>query len=260
MKRGGDLVSYSTQQQIEKTVEWLREKVKEAGANGLVVGISGGIDSAVAAFLIKRAFPQNSLGIILPCGSSVEDIEDGKEVAGACGIDTFTFDITSAHRLLVDKVLPDLEKETEIKEGHRRTAVANLKARLRMSTLYTIANSLNYLVVGTDNAAETITGYFTKYGDGGVDILPISNLTKRAVREWGRVLGVPEKIINRTPTAGLWEGQTDEGEMGTTYDAVDDYIEGKAVPAKDREIIERLHARSEHKRKLPPSPPAEWYR
>lgn len=254
------MVLYNTQQQIEKTVEWLREKVAEAGANGLVVGISGGIDSAVVAFLIKRALPHHSLGVILPCGSSEEDIEDGKEVAGTCGIDTLNLDITPAHRLLVDRVLTDLEKKRGIEEGYRRTAVANLKARLRMSTLYTIANSLNYLVVGTDNAAETVTGYFTKYGDGGVDILPISNLTKRAVREWGRVLGVPEKIIDRTPTAGLWEGQTDEGEMGTTYDAVDDYIEGKTVSAKDHEIIGRLYARSEHKRKLPPSPPPEWYR
>jgi NAD+ synthase len=245
---------------IDKTVEWMRDRVKEAGAEGLLVGVSGGIDSAVVAFLIKKAFPNNSLGIILPCGSSKEDIEDAGEVVKACGIDTCTFNITPAHQSIVDAVLPELGRMYIIEDCNKRIATANLKARLRMSTLYTVANALNYLVVGTDNAAETYTGYFTKYGDGGVDILPISNLTKREVREWGRVLGVPEKIINRTPTAGLWEGQTDEGEMGTTYDMVDDYIKGKDIPYRDREVIERLHARSEHKRKLPPSPPAEWYR
>jgi len=122
--------------------------------------------------------------------------------------------------------------------------------------VYTFANALDYLVVGTDNAAETLTGYFTKYGDGGVDILPIARLTKREVYEWGRYLDVPKSILDKAPSAGLWEGQTDETEMGVTYDSIDDYIEGKAIDEKDREIIERLNKISGHKRKIPPVPPA----
>ncbi len=126
-----------------------------------------------------------------------------------------------------------------------------------MSINNTVANNLGYLVVGTDNAAEVHTGYFTKYGDGGVDLIPIANLTKREVYEWAKVLGVHEDVINRAPSAGLWEGQTDEKEMGTTYDMIDAVVEGKLdeVPAKDQEIIARLHRISEHKRNMPPKPP-----
>ena len=104
---------------------------------------------------------------------------------------------------------------------------ANLRARIRMSTVYTVANNLGYLVVGTDNAAEIHTGYFTKYGDGGVDLVPLANLTKREVYEWAKALGVHEDIINKAPSAGLWEGQTDEIEMGTTYDMIDAVVEGR---------------------------------
>lgn len=248
------------QAKIDRTVEWLREKVREAGAEGLLVGVSGGVDSAVVAFLIKRAFPDRSLGVILPCDSEKRDVEDAREVIKTCGIESLVFDITSIHAQMVDLVLPVVErKKGKLDISNKKMAAANLKARLRMSTLYTIANGLNYLVVGTDNAAEVFTGYFTKYGDGGVDLLPIAHLTKREVRRWAQALGVPARVIEKPPTAGLWKGQTDEGEMGTTYDMVDDYLEGKAIPEKDREIIERLHRRSEHKRKLPPTPPREWY-
>lgn len=244
---------------IQKTVLWLSQKVEEAGAKGLVVGLSGGVDSAVVAYLIKKAAPDNSLGVILPCGSSREDIEDAKKVADACGIKTMDIDITHIHKSLVEKTLTNNAERIGADANSIRIAQANLKARLRMSTLYTVANALNYLVVGTDNAAETYVGYFTKYGDGGVDLLPIKHLLKRDVREWALMLGVPESIIKKTPTAGLWEGQTDEEEMGTTYDMVDDLLEGKAVPMRDRQIIERLHRVSEHKRNLPPSPPKEWF-
>ena len=126
-----------------------------------------------------------------------------------------------------------------------------------MSTIYTVANNLNYLVVGTDNAAEVYTGYFTKYGDGGVDLIPIANITKAEVYEWAKVLGVHEDIINKAPSAGLWEGQTDEKEMGTTYKMIDAVVEGRLdeVPEKDLQIIERLHRISAHKRATAPAPP-----
>lgn len=244
----------SIHEKIELTVQWLREQVKLSGTNGLVVGISGGIDSALVTFLIHKAFPDQSLGIILPCKSNPKDREDALKVVAASGIRHIEVELTEAHSAIYDSVSRAL---TQIGTGERneRLADANLRARLRMSTLYTVANSLNFLVVGTDNAAETYTGYFTKYGDGGVDILPISHLTKREVRAWAQEIGVPAEITSKAPSAGLWEGQTDEAEMGTTYDRVDDLLEGKPVPILDREIIERMHRRSAHKRMLPPSPP-----
>lgn len=248
-----------TSTRIEKTVKWLSDKVKETGAGGLVVGVSGGVDSAVVAFLAKKAMPENSLGVILPCGSSREDIEDAWKVVEACGIQALEIDLTDIHQNLAEKTLEKTAGVKEAGNSRKKIASANLKARLRMSTLYTAANALNYLVVGTDNAAETYIGYFTKYGDGGVDLLPIRHLKKRDVREWAKVLGVPESVIKKVPTAGLWEGQTDEEEMGTTYDMVDDFLEGKVIPEKDRKIIERLHRVSEHKRSLPPGPPQEWF-
>ncbi|HQA47961.1 MAG: NAD(+) synthase [Clostridiales bacterium] len=248
-----------TSTRIEKTVKWLSDKVKETGTNGLVVGVSGGVDSAVVAFLAKKAMPDNSLGVILPCGSSGEDIEDAWKVVEACGIQAFEIDLTDIHQNLAEKALEKAARIKEVGNSRKKIASANLKARLRMSTLYTAANALNYLVLGTDNAAETYIGYFTKYGDGGVDLLPIRHLKKRDVREWAKVLGVPECVIKKVPTAGLWEGQTDEEEMGTTYDMVDDFLEGKVIPEKDRKIIERLHRVSDHKRNLPPGPPQEWF-
>lgn len=242
---------------INKTVQWLRDMTEQAGANGLLVGISGGVDSAVVAFLIKRAFPNKSLGIVLPCESSKEDIEDADRVIKACGIDFYTFDIGEAHSMVAGMVFQSL---ADVEESNKRIAQANLKARLRMAALYTVGNALNYLVVGTDNAAEIYTGYFTKYGDGGVDILPLAHLSKREVKLWAKHLGVPKEVVDKAPSAGLWEGQTDEEEMGTTYDMVDDLIEGKGVPERDSRIIDRLHRCSEHKRNLPPTPPIEWYR
>jgi len=248
-----------TNTRIEKTVKWLSDKVKEAGAAGLVVGVSGGLDSAVVAFLIKKAMPDNSLGVIMPCGSSRDDIEDAWRVAEACGIKAFEIDLTDIHQNLAEKALEKAAGVKGVQNSSIKMASANLKARVRMSALYAIANALNYLVVGTDNAAETYVGYFTKYGDGGVDLLPIKHLKKRDVGEWAKALGVPKSVIKKVPTAGLWEGQTDEGEMGTTYDMVDDFLEGKDIPEKDRKIIERLHRVSGHKRNLPPSPPQEWF-
>lgn len=242
------------EKRIEKTVEWIREIVGASKTDGILVGLSGGIDSAVVGFLIKKAFPENSLGVILPCKSSPKDAEDAKALAEASGLDYFTVDLTDVQGQLLKNTVDAMG--THKKENLMRLTDANLRARMRMSTLYAVANANNYLVAGTDNAAEVYTGYFTKYGDGGVDLLPIASLTKREVYEWARHLGVPQSILDRAPSAGLWEGQTDESEMGTTYAMIDDLIEGKEIPDKDRSIIENLHARTEHKRIMPPACPS----
>lgn len=252
----GKFMSKDIQEKIDLTVEWLRKKVKDSHTNGLIVGLSGGIDSALVAFLIKKAFPENSLGLIMPCKSSSKDREDALEVVRACNIKYMEMDLSQIHENLYHDILKNMKKvELFDEKKDLKLTDANLRARLRMSTIYCVAGHLNYLVVGTDNAAEIYTGYFTKYGDGGVDILPIAHLKKEEVFQWSRYLGIPQSILDRPPSAGLWEGQTDEGEMGTTYTMVDALLDGKDIPQKDRDVIEGLHRRSEHKRKLPDVPP-----
>ncbi len=207
------------------------------------------MDSAVIAFLIKRAFPENTISVIMPIKSNPVDIEHAKETNKTCGIKELTIDLTEIHEQMFNQIKQQIA--VDFNEDNARLADANLRARLRMSTLYTVATNYNYLVVGTDNAAEWYTGYFTKYGDGGVDLLPIVDLTKEEVREMATYLGVPKAVIDKEPSADLWEGQTDEKEMGTTYERIDAFLRGETIPEKDRNLIEKMHVRTEHKRSIP---------
>lgn len=243
------------EQKIQTLVQWLQQKVKEAKMNGAIVGISGGIDSAVVAHLIKRAFPNDSLGVIMPTKSNPKDKEDALKVVESCGIKHLTIELTETHNTLFSMLEKQLKESGDWNEEKAVIGDANIRARLRMTALYAAANNFGYLVVGTDNAAEWHTGYFTKYGDGGVDLVPLVHFTKGEVRELAKVLGVPEEIINKAPSAGLWEGQTDENEMGTTYNMIDAYLKGEEIPEKDRKIIERLHSVTEHKRDIAAHPP-----
>ena len=236
------------EKQVNDVVQWLIEQVEKAGVKGAVVGVSGGLDSAVVANLIKRAFPEDSLGVLMPIHTSAANMTHANNVIEGCGINGLTVDLSETHEILYSQIKRKLNDKNEFRQEHDRLADANLRARLRMSTLYTLATNYNYLVVGTDNASEYYTGYFTKYGDGGVDILPIVDFTKKEVRDMAAYLGVPEEIVNKKPSADLWEDQTDEKEMGTTYDRIDAFLKGKEIPEKDQEIIERMHYRTMHKR------------
>lgn len=235
-------------ERADRLVAWLRDQGREAGAAGAVVGLSGGIDSAVVAGLCQRAFGPNVLGVIMPAHSNPEDAEHAQLVADAFGI--------AVRRVVLDDVYDRfLALLGEELESPPPLAVANLKPRLRMITLYFHANRLNYLVVGTGNRSEATVGYFTKYGDGGVDLLPLANLVKQEVRELAEYLGVPRPIIDKAPSAGLWSGQTDETEMGMSYEELDRYIlTGEAKPEVAAKI-QTMNQRSEHKRHLPPAGP-----
>ncbi|MCL4425695.1 MAG: NAD(+) synthase [Firmicutes bacterium] len=242
-------------QLVDALVNWLRNSVEESGARGLVVGLSGGVDSAVVGALARRACPDNTLALIMPCQSSPEDAADARLVAETFGLNYRIVSLDRVYEALLASFLPGGGEGKPSAPGDlTRLAMANLKPRLRMLTIYFHANLYNYLVAGTGNRSELTVGYFTKYGDGGVDLLPLGHLVKGEVRALAQYLGVPERIITKPPTAGLWAGQTDEGEMGLTYEELDRYIlTGEADPAV-RERIESLNRRSEHKRHLPAVP------
>ncbi len=182
----------------------------------------------------------------MPCHSQPQDLDDARRVCETLRLPHTVVVLDAAH----DALVAALRASDHFTDHH--LAMANLKPRLRMTTLYFCANRLNRLVAGTGNRSEAYVGYFTKYGDGGVDVLPIGDLTKAEVRALARHLRVPQAIVDRTPTAGLWPGQTDEDEMGLTYETLDAYLRGEAVPAEARARIDRLHAASEHKRRFPP--------
>jgi len=226
--------------------DWIARKAREAGARGVVVGLSGGVDSAVVLALSQRALSENVLGAIMPCESDSQDTDDAIEVARALDAKTTVVQLDQAYGNLV-RLLP----------GCSKMARANLKARLRMAVLYFHANALNYLVAGTGNRSEIAIGYFTKYGDGAADILPIGGIVKRRVRELARQLGIPPRIIEKSPSAGLWPGQTDEEELGFSYDVLDEIIEAlddnrkPAAPADAVARVKALIQASNHKRALP---------
>ena len=237
----------NTEQLTERLILWIRDKVLAAGYKGVVVGMSGGLDSSVLAVLCHRAFPQSMFGVLMPCHSSQEDREHAQAVASKFSIPTKIVVLDTVFDTLL-KALPD----DKVDPGVSQLAKANLKSRLRMLTLYYFANRLKYMVVGAGNRSELSVGYFTKYGDGGVDILPLGNLVKGKIRKLASFLGIPQQIIDKPPSAGLWQGQTDEGELGLSYEELDGYLITSEASSKLRGKIESMIAGSDHKRLPPP--------
>ena len=244
----------------ETISSWLKERAVAAGAEGYVFGLSGGIDSAVVARLCQMATPDRVLGVLLPCYSQPQDELDAMLVAEAFKIPTAKVDLSKTFDTLTQTLDEALKSQhpklaVDVVDIKQRLPRANIKPRLRMTSLYYVANALNYVVAGTGNRSEITLGYYTKYGDGGVDVLPIGALLKSEVRALAREIGVPEPVITKPPTAGLWPGQTDEAEMGFSYETLEDYLNGKDVPADVAKRIERLRVVSDHKRALPPIAP-----
>lgn len=231
--------------ELEKRVAFIRYQLKTSGAKGVIFGNSGGKDSALVGILCKKA-TDNVLGVIMPCQSKrnfEEDTKDGMEVADKFNIKTVTVDLSDTKTELTSKI----SKVQSISAP----AGANIAPRLRMTTLYAIGQSLGYLVAGTGNASEVKMGYYTKWGDGAHDFNPISDLTVTEIYEFLRFLDAPESIIKKAPSAGLFDGQTDEAEMGITYKEIDDYILYGKGDEKSIEKIEAAYKKNEHKRSMP---------
>ena len=228
--------------ELERRTAFIRAVLQDAGASGVVFGNSGGKDSALVGILCKAACP-DTLGIILPCASKRNfgaDAQDAAAVAAQFGIETRTLDLTAVRAAAVEA----LGGVTQLTDA----ALANLAPRLRMLSLYAVAASENRLVAGTGNRSEAYMGYFTKWGDGAYDFNPIADLTVTEIYEFLRYLKAPQAIIDKAPSAGLFEGQTDEQEMGVTYAAIDKFLLTGEANERDKAIIDRFHARSEHKR------------
>ncbi|MFH1237231.1 MAG: NAD+ synthase [Candidatus Aenigmatarchaeota archaeon] len=226
---------------------WLETKLAESSASGVVIGLSGGVDSSVVAALAKRALGnQRVLGLILPCESDVKDAQRARALAKKIGIKTDTVDLTTSFRCFSD-ALPEADKKT----------LGNLKSRLRMLTLYYYANRNNLIVLGTSNKSEIAIGYFTKHGDAAADLEPIGGLYKTQVLELAKHIEIPEEIVKAVPSAGLWDGQIDEDEIGMSYAELDSIlkaVEGNRDPETTKEKMARVAEmikKSSHKRKLP---------
>ena len=229
--------------EFENRVAFIKSVLCESGLKGIVYGNSGGKDSALVGILCKAAC-DNTVGIILPCTSRRnydEDTADAKEVAARYNIEIRTVDLT-----------PIKEAELKALDGVatlNAAALANIAPRLRMLTLYAIAAAENRLVAGTGNRSEAYVGYFTKWGDGAHDFNPIADLTVTEIYEFLRYLDAPKCVIEKAPSAALFDGQTDETEMGVTYAELDAYLSGGDIPANQKQTIERMHRISQHKRK-----------
>ncbi len=243
---------------VERISGFVKGMVAGAKSNGVVLGVSGGVDSAVTAYLMARSLGKDRVMALIMPDSEVtpnEDIEDALLVVRELGVKYEIIEISSIVRAF---------SETKIFKWGDKVAVGNLRARIRMALLYFVANTKNLLVVGTGDRSEILLGYFTKYGDGGVDFLPIGDLYKTQVRWLGEYLGVPENIVKKPSSPRLWEGQTAEGELGLPYEKIDLILHSLFDLRLDvkmvysmfgEEAVNRvldLHSKSAHKRTMPP--------
>jgi NAD+ synthase len=230
---------------MEKRIAFIRDQIDGQGLGGAVVGISGGIDSAVVAALCVRALGRERvIGVWMPANSLPIHAKDAAKLAEAINLNLVTVDLGATF----EAIMGELSKVMTFNDKTK----GNTKARLRMTTLYAIANEKGYLVVDTCNYSELYIGYMTKGGDGLGDINPVASLTKHEIRILAAELGVPESILTKAPSADLWAGQTDEQEMGFTYEELDRYlITGETTPQAKERIL-HLHRISEHKRTLTP--------
>ena len=231
--------------ETEKRVQFIQKQLEESGAKGLVFGNSGGKDSVLVGILCKKAC-DDTVGLIMPCCSDCnygDDLTDALMISNLFRIEARKVDLT--------KTAEATKKALKEATGITKAAEANIAPRLRMTALYAVAGAENRLVAGTGNKSERHMGYFTKWGDGAFDFNPIADLTVSEIYEFLTYLDAPKRIIQKTPSAGLYDGQTDEAEMGVTYKAIDEYLQSGVCDPDDMEIITRNHKITRHKRNPP---------
>ncbi len=252
-------LSLNTLEISKKIKEFISVEVRNSGLKGAIIAVSGGIDSALTLSLsVKALGPERVRAVTMP----ERDITPKSDITDVMRL-TDLYDVTCD----VVEITPTLEAlggALPLYDPSDRLATSNIRPRIRMIVSYHYANALNMMVMGSSNKTELMTGYFTKYGDGGVDLMPLGGLYKCQVRQLARYMGVPQEIIDKTPTAGLWPGQSDEGEMGASYDAIDLIVWGHENGFSAQEIASGIDAdqtlvesiltrveRNEHKRRLP---------
>lgn len=240
--------SMKLQDYLKEIEQFVKNYLAEAHMQKYVLGLSGGVDSSLVAAITKNAVGKEHLiCVAMPIESNQNDLSDAQKVAKQLDINLITIDGTNIFNAAKNE-FKNLGIELNT------STLSNLKVRIRMTLLYALAQKENALVIGTDNADERYTGYFTKYGDGAVDLLPIAYLLKKEVVEACRIYGLSEDLCLRIPSAGLFEGQTDEGEMGIKYDVLDNFLLGNSVDENSLKRINHLHNVSEHKRAPIPTP------
>ncbi len=236
-------------QEYLKVIEkFCRDYLENNHMKQYALGLSGGVDSSLVAAILKSAVGKERFTcIMIPIDSHPSDLEYALDLAKQLDLNYLVIDASeSFHKTVEQFAAQGVELD--------RATLSNLKVRIRMTILYAYAQKVSGLVVGTDNMDERYTGYFTKYGDGASDVLPIVYLTKGEVVKACKLYGVSDRLAERVPTAGLFEGQTDEGEMGVKYADLDKYLLGGEIDEKSKERIEHLHRISEHKRAPIPTP------
>ncbi|APF40869.1 ammonia-dependent NAD(+) synthetase [Neomicrococcus aestuarii] len=251
--------------EIARRVEFLADYAQSTHTNGFVLGISGGIDSTLAGRLAQMATEElatrgvdaDFVAVRLPHGVQFDEADAQAALDFVAAKTEWTFNIQPG----TDGMMEEFRATTgrDISDFNK----GNIKARLRMVAQYALAGERNLLVIGTDHGAESVTGFFTKFGDGGADILPLFGLNKRQNRQLLEFLGAPEPVWKKVPTADLLEGKpgrTDEDELGISYDHIDDYLEGHEVPTEVAEAIETKYLRTRHKRTTPVTIFDEWWK
>ena len=231
-------------------VAWLQSEAESAGARGIVFGLSGGVDSAVLAQLARQSFPETHLALIMPVHSAQQDIDHARLLVDELRLNSKVMELDTVYDHFALLLGAD-----SVSDEPPDLPLANLKARLWMTALYYHANKFSYLVAGTGNRSEMSLGYFTKYGDGGVDLLPLGHLVKSEVVELAEYLQVPREIIDKPPSAGIWTGQSDEKKLGVTYEQLEEYMLGGLEDHELRQRVESRRLANAHKLRPPRLPP-----